>query len=233
MGEASVPSGALFVVATPIGNLTDISQRALDVLKKVDFIVCEDTRVTRRLLTYFGIKNKPLYCFHQHSSVHKLSKIVERLERGERGALVTDAGTPGISDPGRPLVRECIRRNIAVHPVPGPSAVMAALMASGAECGRGFVFAGYLPSTRRKKRKTLEALAREKRPVVVFESPHRLLETLDMLVDIMPDREICVCREMTKMYEEFIRGCPENVKTRLQGTVRGECTLVFMEKRGA
>jgi len=194
----------LYVVGTPIGNLQDITLRALETLKNVDIIVCEDTRMTQRLLERHEIK-KPLLSYHQHSGQLKIDHIVDLLKAGKNIALVSDAGTPGISDPGGLLVKAAVAENIQVVPIPGPSAVIAALSASGLPTDH-FIFYGFLPH--KKGRQTLiKAIAAEDKTVVFYESPHRLVKALQALAEVLvPTQPVIVCRELTKIYEEVVRG---------------------------
>ncbi len=196
-------SGTLFVVPTPIGNLEDITLRALRILREVALIAAEDTRTTRVLLQHFQITT-PLTSYHEHNKLTKLDAIFDALAQGSV-ALVSDAGTPGISDPGYELIREAIARGVRVEPLPGPSAVIAALVASGLPTD-GFVYLGFAPRKARARRDFFAALAGERRTLVIYESPNRLTDTLQALLDALGDRPICVARELTKVYEEFQRG---------------------------
>jgi 16S rRNA (cytidine1402-2'-O)-methyltransferase len=198
--------GTLYVVATPIGNLDDITLRAVEVLKSVDRVAAEDTRQTRKLLTHLGIEGKPLDALHAHSSDRDVARLVERLEKGEAVALVSDAGTPAVSDPGGDFVRRAIAAGARVVPVPGPSAVLGALTASGLATDGGFRFFGFLPRDGAARRDAIAALCDTPEPAVVFESPERAAETLAELADAMPERAACVARELTKIHEELIRG---------------------------
>ena len=198
----------LYIVATPIGNLEDITLRALRVLKEVDLILCEDTRETRKLLDKYGIKT-PTLSYHARSKLSKLEKIFELLAEGKNLALVSDAGTPGISDPGTVLVSKVTARlNLAVKiiPIPGATALIAALSASGLPTHE-FTFLGFLPH--KKGRETLfKEIASAKRTMVFYESPHRILKTLESLIKFCPDKKVCLARELTKIYEEFKTGSP-------------------------
>lgn len=193
-------------MATPIGNLGDLTPRALETLRSCDRIVAEDTRHTRALLTHFGISRKALDAFHAHSGSGDVARLVAKLESGERIALVTDAGTPAVSDPGTALVRAAIAAGVRVVPIPGASAVLAALVASGLAGDSGFRFLGFLPRDGKARREAIERAASTAEPVVLFESPNRVAATLTDLADAMPNRSACVARELTKMHEEFIRG---------------------------
>ena len=202
----TVESGALYVVATPIGNLEDISARALRVLREVDCIAAEDTRHTGRLLRHFDI-DKPLFSLHEHNECGRLEQIVARLRKGQSVALVSDAGTPLISDPGFPLVRELRRQGLPVIPIPGPSSLLAALSVAGLPTDR-FVFEGFLPAKTAARRERLRALAREERTLVFFEASHRIAETLaDLAAEFGGERPAVIARELTKRFEE-IQGAP-------------------------
>lgn len=196
-------SGVIYIVATPIGNLDDISFRAVETLRNVDFIACEDTRHTIKLLNKYEIKNK-LIPYHDHNKIKKTPVLIEKLKKGQSMALVSDAGTPSISDPGFYLIREAIKNDIELSPIPGPTALISAVTASGLEIDR-FVFEGYLP---RKKGRTkrLKELAEYRVTIVIFEGPHRVIKTLNDLRKYLGDRKAAIGREMTKMNEEFLRG---------------------------
>ena len=211
----------LYLVSTPIGNLQDITLRALDILKNSDLILCEDTRHSRRLLEHYGITS-PVSSYHDHNKEKVTPGIIRKLLTVESAALITDAGTPGISDPAFYLVREAIKHNIDVIPIPGPSAVTSALIVSGIATDK-FCFEGYLPP--KKGRKTrLAKLKEEERTIVIYESPHRIEKTLQDLLDMLGDRIVCVAREMTKLYEEFYRGRISEVRERVKP--KGEFTIV-------
>ncbi|MCS6919061.1 MAG: 16S rRNA (cytidine(1402)-2'-O)-methyltransferase [Fimbriimonadales bacterium] len=197
-------AGALYVVATPIGNLQDITLRALETLRTVDLIAAEDTRHTKKLLQHYGIET-PLISFHQHSGAGRMESIIRRLQAGESVALVTDAGTPGISDPGGALVEAAHRAGIRVVPIPGASAVTAVLSAAGLPAHR-FRFEGFPPRKEGARRKFFESLQGEDAPIVFYESPHRLLKTLQAAYDALGDCTVIVGRELTKQFEELFRG---------------------------
>lgn len=199
-------SGTLFVVATPIGNLSDLSARAIDTLRACDRVAAEDTRRTRGLLSHVGIAGKPLEALHAHSSARDVARLVERLVEGETIAVVTDAGTPAVSDPGDVLVRAAIAANVTVVPVPGASAVLAALVASGLAGEGGFRFVGFLPRGGPTRHAAIATACATPEPVILFEAANRTHETLEDLARATPDRPACVARELTKMHEEFIRG---------------------------
>ena len=196
-------AGTLYLVATPIGNLGDLSPRAVETLQAVDFIAAEDTRVTRKLLTHFDIK-KPLVSYHQHNHVTAGQAILERLLAGETCALVTDAGMPAISDPGEDLVRLCGAHQVEVLAVPGCSALVCALALSGLPTGR-FTFEGFLTTNKKNRREHLQSLADERRTMVFYEAPHKLRATLQDLLDTLGDRPLALCRELSKLHEETIR----------------------------
>ncbi len=194
----------LYLVATPIGNLGDITLRALEVLKSVDLIAAEDTRHSGMLLKHFGIK-KPFISYHEHNEAMRTAQLVERLARGENIALITDAGTPGLSDPGLRLIRECIRRELSFTIIPGASSILTALVGSGFSIEK-FCFRGFLPIKSGQRERELRAAAESGETAIFFESPYRLTKTLAACVDIVPDRQLCVARELTKKFEEFRRG---------------------------
>ena len=221
------PGPTLYLVATPIGNLEDITLRALRVLKGVDLIACEDTRQTQKLLNHYGITTKTV-SYHEHNEMTKAAELVVDLEGGARIALVTDAGMPGISDPGFRLITLAIRHGVPVVPIPGPSAFLAALVASGLPTD-SFRFSGFLPSKRGERRTLLEGLRDSTRTEAFYEAPHRLLETLGDVVEVLgPARHIVVGREITKLHEEFLRGRAEDILTTLKSRadVKGEITLL-------
>jgi 16S rRNA (cytidine1402-2'-O)-methyltransferase len=223
--------GTLYVVATPIGNLEDITLRALRVLKEVDVIAAEDTRHTQILLSHYGIRT-PLTSYHEHNEKTKARQLMSRLERGEQIALVSDAGTPAISDPGYRLAVEAIRGGIPVIPIPGASALTAVLSAGGLPTDR-FVFEGFLPAKKQERRARLRALSSETRTLVIYEAPHRLTETLNDLVEILGDRETVLAREVSKVHEEFLRGRLTEVAKQIAGReIKGELTLLIGGSRG-
>jgi len=222
-GEAG--AGCLYVVATPIGNLEDISMRALRILKEADVIACEDTRQTLKLLSHFDI-SKRLVSYHEHNEMTRAAEIVIELEQGAKVALVSDAGTPAISDPGHRLVSLCLRHGIRVVPVPGASAFVAALAASGMPIEQ-FAFIGFLPSRPTERRKELRALVNEPRTLALYEAPHRLLDTLEDALEILGNRPAVIAREVTKVYEEFQRGHLEDlIAAARKRAPRGEITLL-------
>jgi len=225
-----VTPGTLYVVATPIGNLEDLTMRGLRVLKEVGLIACEDTRRTRTLLTHFGI-HVPVTSYFEHNKLTKGPVILKTLQEGTSVALVTDAGTPGISDPGFLLVREARTAGIVVVPVPGPSAVVTALSAAGIPADR-FVFDGFLPVKPGKRLHRLEALRDLEMTIVCYESPHRVLASIEAIGQAFGEVEIVVARELTKQFEEIARGTPSALHERFAaGTVRGEFTLIIPHVR--
>lgn len=224
--EGTPKRGTLYVVATPIGNLGDITLRAVEVLRTVDRVAAEDTRRTRQLLSHLGITGTPLDALHAHSSDRDVARLVERLEAGESIALATDAGTPSVSDPGDALVKWAIRAGVPVVPLPGASAVLAALVASGLASGAGFRFFAFLPRDGVPRREAITTVAATPEPVVLFESPERCADTLRELADAMPERQACVARELTKMHEELVRGTLAELAAREEGW-RGEIALVL------
>ena len=218
-------AGVLYVVATPIGNLEDITLRALRVLKEVNRIAAEDTRHTQTLLNHYGITT-PLTSYHEHNERSKVRSLIERLARGENIALVSDAGTPAISDPGYRLVGAAIREKLSVVPIPGASAALAVLSASGLPSDR-FAFDGFLPAAKQERKNKLQALKGETRTMIFYEAPHRLKESLEDLLQIFGDREISIGREMSKLHEEFLRGAVSAVLLQLaERDVKGELTLI-------
>jgi len=218
---------SLYLVATPIGNLEDITLRALRVLKEADVIACEDTRQTGKLLAHFGI-DKPTVSYHEHNEAARTQELLARLEAGAEVALVSDAGTPLISDPGYRLLTAAIAAGIPVVPVPGASAVLSALAAAGLPTD-AFRFGGFLPVKSTQRRKALESLRAETCTLIFYEAPHRILDTLSDIVALLGDRPVVVARELTKFYEEFLRGTAEQVRLQLAArpSVKGEITLLI------
>jgi 16S rRNA (cytidine1402-2'-O)-methyltransferase len=222
------------LVATPIGNLEDITLRALRVLKEVDVIACEDTRQTQVLLSHYGIQTRTV-SYHEHNEMTKAAELVVDLESGAKIAMVTDAGMPGISDPGFRLIALAIRHHVPVVPIPGASAFLAALVASGLPTD-SFRFSGFLPSKSGQRRKLLESVRESPRTQVFYEAPHRLLETLTDIVEVLgEDRHIVVAREVTKIHEEFLRGRVAEIREQLntRGSVKGEITLLIAKAEGS
>jgi 16S rRNA (cytidine1402-2'-O)-methyltransferase len=216
----------LYVVSTPIGNLGDITLRALDVLKSVDVIAAEDTRHSGMLLKHFEIK-KPLLSYHEHNEAMRAAQFVERLAGGENVALITDAGTPGLSDPGARLIRECITRKLPFTIIPGPSSILTALVGSGFSTEK-FCFRGFLPIKSGQRERELRTAVDRKETTIFFESPYRLTKTLAACIDIMPDRQLCVARELTKKFEEFRRGAASELLARYEKhPPKGEIVLLI------
>ena len=216
----------LILVGTPIGNLEDASPRSLRTLAEADVVACEDTRRTRKLLTHFGISVRELVVYNEGNERRRADELVGRIEKGKTVALVSDAGMPGLSDPGYRLVKVCVERNIPVEVVPGPTASVSALAVSGLPPGR-FVFEGFLPRRSGERRRRVEELKPEARTLVFFESPHRVLDTLEDLFEVLGDRPAAVVRELTKMFEETRRGRLSELLDGMRETApRGEIVLV-------
>ncbi len=217
--------GTLYIVATPIGNLSDLTFRAKEILESVDLIACEDTRHSGILLKHYDIK-KPLLSFHSHSGTAKVDKIIAHLENGDDVALVSDAGTPGISDPGYVLIQAALEADAEVIPIPGPSAVITALSASGMPTDK-FLYLGFLPV--KKGRQTLfKEMAESKYTVVFYESPHRLVKTLSQLQDFLSkDAKVSVAKELTKIHETYYRGTLEEVLEKLPENIKGEYVVAI------
>ena len=229
MAEYIPEKPALYIIPTPIGNLGDITLRALDILKSVDLILAEDTRTSGFLLKHYQI-TKPLQSFHNFNEHKILSGLIARLEKGETMALVSDAGTPGISDPGFLIIRACLQANLKVDCLPGATAFVPALVKSGLPCDR-FVFEGFLPH--KKGRQTMfKKLAEEERTMIFYESPYRLLKTLEQFIEYLgPDRQASVSRELTKMFEETVNGSLEEILKHFQAKeVKGEIVMVVNGK---
>jgi 16S rRNA (cytidine1402-2'-O)-methyltransferase len=220
--------GKLFVVSTPIGNMKDITLRALEVLKEVDFILCEDTRITSKLLNHYKISKK-LVSFNAVSETNKIPAVLKRLKSGNNCALVSDSGTPVISDPGVRLISHAIKEEIEVVPIPGPSALTAALTVAGLPTD-SFVYEGFLPQKKGRQKK-LQELSKKERTIVLYESTYRIVKLIDELTEYMPERYIVVCRELTKKFEESWRGYPEGLKASLEKkTIKGEFVVVIAPK---
>jgi 16S rRNA (cytidine1402-2'-O)-methyltransferase len=216
----------LYVVATPIGNLADITLRALDILKSADVVAAEDTRRSGMLLKHFGIK-KPFISYHEHNEAARTPELVERVAHGENIALITDAGTPGVSDPGLRLIRECIKREVPLTVIPGPSSILTALVGSGFSTEK-FSFRGFLPVKSGQRERELRAAAEREETAIFFESPYRLTKTLAACIDLMPERQLCVARELTKKFEEFRRGTASALFSHFQAhPPKGEIVLVI------
>lgn len=224
-------AGCLHLVATPIGNLEDITLRALRILKEADLVACEDTRRTQKLLNHYAIRKK-LVSYHEHNEMTRAPELVIEMEQGAKVALVTDAGMPAISDPGHHLVSLCLRHKIPVVPVPGATALVAALAASGLPTEE-FLFLGFLPNRSTVRRKALKSLAGERRTIVFYEAPHRLREMLSDALQILGDRPAVVAREVTKLHEEFARGTLSDLTAEFtRREPRGEITVLVGASTG-
>lgn len=216
----------LYIVGTPIGNLSDFSPRAVETLQKVDFIAAEDTRVSLKLLTHFGIQ-KPLISYHEHNLRERGEYILSRIENGESCAIVTDAGMPCISDPGEDLVRLCAQRGIEMHVVPSPTAAMSALAISGLPTSR-FSFEGFLSVTKKQRREHLDEVKYFRRTLIFYEAPHKLVYTLTDMLEAFGDRRIALCRELTKIHEEVLRGTiSEMIEYYKEKSPKGEYVLII------
>jgi len=226
MSLPSTDSGTLYLVATPIGNLEDITHRALRILRECNLVAAEDTRRTGQLLTHFGI-SRPLMSCHQFNEARRSEEILDRLRRGESVALVTDAGTPGISDPGERVVRAAVAAGLRVEPVPGPSALVAALAASGLPTAE-FHFVGFLPHKSGQRRRRLESLRGIPGTLVLYESPYRVEKLLGELEALYADRTVVLARELTKKFEEFLRGRPAELRVISQARpLKGEFVVLI------
>lgn len=216
--------GKLYIVATPIGNLEDITLRAINVLKEVDFIIAEDTRHSLKLLNHLEI-SKPLISYHRHNEENKTEDILNKIEEGKNIALISDAGTPVISDPGEFIVKEAIEREIEVIPIPGACAIITALMAAGVNT-RNFTFYGFLSLNKKIRAKELEQIKDNNNTVILYEAPHKIKNTMQDLEDYVDDRKIVIARELTKIHEEFIRGTIDEIKDKLQNP-KGEYVIII------
>ena len=225
--ESSLPRGTLILVGTPIGNLGDLSRRVIDVLSKVDLIAAEDTRRTRQLLSYLGLR-QPLTSYHEHNQASKGQELIEKLQAGQTVALVSDAGMPCISDPGAQLVADCVAADLPVLVIPGPSAAVTALAGSGLETDR-YAFEGFLPADRKARKTRLTELQKELRTMVLYEAPHRLKKTLQELIGLgFGDRLAALGRELTKKHEEFLRGTVQGMADYYESNEpRGEFVIVL------
>jgi 16S rRNA (cytidine1402-2'-O)-methyltransferase len=231
--DPEVRAGTLFLVGTPIGNLEDITLRALRTLKEVDLIACEDTRHTVKLLNHYGIE-KPTLSYHEHNELTRAAELVVHLERGDNVAMVSDAGMPGVSDPGYRLVALALRHHIRVVPIPGASAFLSALVASGLPTD-SFHFGGFLPAKEGARRTALEHIRTSPRTEIFYEAPHRIVETLRDVVNVLgSQRHVVIAREVTKLHEEFLRGNADGVLAELEkrGDIRGEITLLVGKAEG-
>ncbi|MFZ1134674.1 MAG: 16S rRNA (cytidine(1402)-2'-O)-methyltransferase [Candidatus Korobacteraceae bacterium] len=226
-------AGTLYLVGTPIGNMEDITLRALRILKEVDLVACEDTRHTVQLLDHYGIE-KLTVSYHEHNELTRAAELILHLEKGENVAMVSDAGMPGVSDPGYRLIALAVRHHIKIVPVPGASAFLSALVASGLPTD-SFRFSGFLPAKQGARRTVLEAIRDSPRTQIFYEAPHRILETLEDIVELLgPERHVVVAREVTKLHEEFLRGSVEDVLATLNRRVevKGEITLLIGKHDG-
>ena len=217
-------NGKLYLVATPIGNLEDITLRALRILKEVDFIAAEDTRNTLKLLNHFEIK-KPLISNHRHNEEDRENSLIEKLKDGKNIAVVSDAGTPGISDPGEVIAKRAIEENIEVIPIPGACAAINALIASGLNT-KEFVFFGFLPLNKKLRKEKLEEIKNENKTIIIYEAPHKIKDSLNDLKNVVGDRKIVLARELTKIYEEFIRGNIDEIIEKSEN-LKGEMILLI------
>ncbi len=217
-------NGKLYVVATPIGNLEDITLRALNILKQVDIIAAEDTRQTLKLLNHFEI-SKPLISYHRHNEEVKSNKLIEKLKNGDSIALVSDAGTPGICDPGGEVIKKAIEENIDVIPIPGACAMVNALIASGLDASE-FSFLGFLPLNKKLRKEKIEEIKKSEKTIIIYEAPHKIKNTLEDLKEILKNRRIVLARELTKIHEEFVR---KNINELLEDidNMKGEMILII------
>jgi 16S rRNA (cytidine1402-2'-O)-methyltransferase len=219
--------GRLYVVSTPIGNLEDITYRAVRILKEADWIACEDTRTTGRLLDRYGIETRTI-SYHEHNETERAAELIERIRQGESGALVSDAGTPLLSDPGYRLVHAAAQAGIRIEPLPGASALLAALVVSGLPTDR-FHFGGFLPSKQGQRQRLLESLAEEAATLIFYEAPHRIVESLEDIASVLGARDIVAARELTKMHEEILRGTASEIVAALaaRDSIRGEFVILI------
>ncbi len=219
----------LHIVSTPIGNIGDVTYRAIELLKQVDYILVEDTRRTSKLLNHYNIKNK-LITYNDINKKRKTPSILQDLKIEKEVALVSDSGTPGVSDPGFYLVRECVNYNIKVSPVPGPNALISALVCSGLPTDK-FTFYGFFPKKQGKIKSLLNEIKKKKESTVFYESPHRILKTLKQLSESLPEHNMVIARELTKKFEEFIRGTVKEVYNNLKDkSIKGEITVIISSK---
>ena len=217
-------NGKLYLVATPIGNLEDITLRAINVLKNVDLIAAEDTRHTLKLLNHLEI-SKPMISCHRHNENEKLNKIIEKVKEGKNIAIVSDAGTPGISDPGEEVVKEAIKENIQIIPIPGACAAINALIASGIDT-KEFYFLGFLPLNKKLRKEKLNEIKNNNKTIILYEAPHKILNTINDLENILENRQVVFAREITKIHEEFIRGTIRDIKEKIENP-KGEFVIII------
>ena len=225
-----MPAGNLYLVPVPIGNLRDITLRALEILKKVEIIAAEDTRITRSLLSHYQIKSGRLISLHKYNEKKRIPEILELLEQGKDIAVVSDAGSPGISDPASLLVQEAIDHQINIIPLPGATAIIPALTASGFNT-ESFLFLGFLPLTAKHRKEKLSLIKNSIHTVILYEAPHRIKRTLTELSEYIDNRRICLAREITKIYEEFIRGNIQDIITNFNIKEKGEFVIVIEGKK--
>ena len=217
----------LYIISTPIGNLKDITLRAIDTLKGSDIILAEDTRRTYILLNHYNIKEKKLISFNDNNKLQKTPHIIEELKQNKHISMVSDSGTPGISDPGFYLIRESIKNNLQPIPIPGPTASITALISSGFPTD-SFTFYGFIPKKEKAKTDFFKEIKNTNKTTIIYESPYRLIKTLKIMSEIIPDREICIAREITKKFEEFIRGTSQQVYNHLKDrAIKGEITIII------
>lgn len=217
----------LYIVSTPIGNLGDITFRAVEIFKEADLILAEDTRRTLILLNHYKIENKKMASFNDFDKEKKTPNIIKELKNNKKIAIVSDSGTPGISDPGFYLVREAVKNNIEVIPIPGATAMVSALVASGFATD-SFVFYGFIPKKEKAKKDFFNEIKKSNKTTIIYESPHRILKTLKTMAETIPEKEICLAREITKKFEEFIRGSAKQVYEKLKDkNIKGEITIVI------
>ncbi|HEX4380739.1 MAG TPA: 16S rRNA (cytidine(1402)-2'-O)-methyltransferase [Candidatus Acidoferrum sp.] len=219
--------GLLYVVSTPIGNLEDITYRAVRILKEADWIACEDTRTTKRLLDHYSIQTRSI-SYHEHNEVNRTEDLIARLQQGDKGALVSDAGTPLLSDPGYRIVRAAVQAGIRVEALPGASALLAALVLAGLPTDQ-FHFGGFLPPKQGQRTRLLESLQNEPATLIFYEAPHRIVEALEDIDTVLGAREVVVARELTKLHEEVLRGTPAEIRASLQSrdAIRGEFVVLI------
>ena len=228
MEQTNTKKGKLFIVATPIGNLEDITLRAINVLKQVDLIAAEDTRHTLKLLNHLEIK-KPLVSYHRHNEEIRTELLIKELQNGKEIALVSDAGTPGISDPGEEIIKKCIEENITVVPIPGACAMVNAVICSGMDT-KEFVFLGFLPLNKKLRAKKLEEISNINKTIILYEAPHKLVSTLEDLKGVLKERKVVLARELTKIHEEFIRDDIDNLIEKAKN-IKGEIILIIEGNR--
>lgn len=216
--------GILYIVATPIGNLEDITLRAIRILKEVDLIAAEDTRHTLKLLNHLDI-SKPMISYHRHNEEVRVEVLIKELKEGKSIAVVSDAGTPGICDPGETIIKKCIEENIKIVPIPGACAMINALIVSGIDTGE-FTFLGFLPLNKKNRKNKIEEIKNSNKTIILYEAPHKIKNTLNDLKDILENRKIVIAREITKIHEEYIRGTVENI-LKIVDKLKGEMIIII------